>query len=104
MAHGPRMSRRHLSFYISFPNDAMQNHDCETIEGIAQDEMTDDVLDGTIYPLAAANGHVAMLTFGEGVSLGRKVVVQQLDLGNEATLDAILTDIQAAAAEGITAG
>jgi GNAT superfamily N-acetyltransferase len=82
----------------------MQSHDCETIGEIAQDGMTDDVLDGTIYPLAAATGHVAMLMFGEGVTLGRKVVVQQLDLANEATLDAILTDIQAAAAEGIIAG
>jgi ribosomal protein S18 acetylase RimI-like enzyme len=81
----------------------MKDQECEAVDEIARGEQATDMEDTPRFPLVASTGHRAPLLFEEGVTLGRKVIVQQLDLASEAVKDAILTDVQAAANEGTVA-
>ena len=63
----------------------MKMQECEAVEEIAAREQAPDMEEAPISPLADCKGHRSTLLFGEGVMLGRKVVVYQLDLANEAT-------------------
>nr|MDO8084787.1 GNAT family N-acetyltransferase [Candidatus Sigynarchaeum springense] len=48
----------------------------------------------------APNGHEARLAFSEGVSLGRAVIVRELDPADEAVMHEVLSDVMAEHAAG----
>jgi hypothetical protein len=58
----------------------MKEDECEVIAEIATEAKVRNVIEGKIFPFSAQFGHNAPLKFGESVTLGRKVIIMQLDL------------------------